>query len=322
MMIAQPCLLFYNRAQLSMIKSSAATTRLFCAGFELLAEQNSQGRLLFCARDAAGSPLLTVDRERQTTHQTFTAYGHDRGEKARTSATGFNGELLDTVLEGYLLGNGHRVYSPGMMRFYSADSLSPFNAGGPNAYAYCGDDPIGKIDPSGRAPLMLRPFVKGYRWLSKRLNGTQRARHEEISMPVYGPPNLSPRSRRAAEAASVARAARMDREGERAQLWVELEGPRRSVSSDVDIDMGERPHLANARFQAKRVLTDQMRYLEKRKAFAKSEIDLAAKDPSRPGLMTYREAMDIIIDSRIEQLQIKSVYASIFDGVSSIRSAS
>lgn len=320
MMIAQPCLLFYNHAQLSMIKRSAATTRLFCAGFELLSEQNIQGGLLFCARDAAGSPLLTVDRQRQTTHQTFTAYGHDRGEKARTSATGFNGELLDTVLEGYLLGNGHRVYSPGMMRFFSADSLSPFNAGGPNAY--CGDDPIGKIDPSGRAPLMLRPFVKGYRWLSKRLNGTQRARHEVISMPVYGPPNLSPRSRRAAEAASVARAARMDREGERAQIWVELEGPRRSVSSDVDIGMGERPHLANARLQAKRVLTDQMRYLEKRKAFAKREIDLAAKDPSYVGLLNYREAMDLMIDSRIEQLKINSMYDSIFDGVSSIRSPS
>lgn len=319
MMIAQPSLLFYNHAQLSMIKRSAATTRLFCAGFELLAEQNIQGRLLFCARDAAGSPLLTVDRQRQTTHQTFTAYGHDRGEKARTSATGFNGELLDTVLKGYLLGNGHRVYSPGMMRFYGADSLSPFNAGGPNAYAYCGDDPIGKIDPSGRAPLMLRPFVKGYSWLSKRLNGTQRARNEGISMPVYGPPNLSPRSRRAAEAASVDRAGRIDREGERAQIWVELEGPQWSIS---EIDMGERPHLQNALLQADRILTDQTRYLEKRKAFAKREIDLAAKDPSYVGLLNYREAMDLMIDSRIEQLKINSMYASIFDGVSSIRSPS
>ena len=36
------------------------------------------------------------------------------------------------------------------MRFNTCDSISPFGAGGLNAYAYCLGDPINRIDPSGR----------------------------------------------------------------------------------------------------------------------------------------------------------------------------
>lgn len=36
------------------------------------------------------------------------------------------------------------------MRFLSSDSLSPFERGGINAYAYCGGDPINRTDESGR----------------------------------------------------------------------------------------------------------------------------------------------------------------------------
>ena len=37
------------------------------------------------------------------------------------------------------------------MRFNSPDQLSPFDAGGLNAYAYCSGDPVNRSDPSGRA---------------------------------------------------------------------------------------------------------------------------------------------------------------------------
>ncbi|MET0360272.1 MAG: RHS repeat-associated core domain-containing protein [Sphingobium sp.] len=46
---------------------------------------------------------------------------------------------------------GGRLYSPAMRRFACADPLSPFDEGGLNRYAYCGGDPIGRIDPSGGA---------------------------------------------------------------------------------------------------------------------------------------------------------------------------
>lgn len=61
---------------------------------------------------------------------------------------GFNGERRDSSLECDFLGQGRRVYSPVLMRFYSADALSPFYEGGLNAYSYCEGDPVNYSDPS------------------------------------------------------------------------------------------------------------------------------------------------------------------------------
>ena len=62
----------------------------------------------------------------------------------------FCGERRDPVAGFYHLGNGHRIYDPTLRRFLSADRLSPFGAGGLNAYAYCLGDPVNHRDPTGR----------------------------------------------------------------------------------------------------------------------------------------------------------------------------
>lgn len=62
----------------------------------------------------------------------------------------FCGERRDPVAGFYHLGNGHRIYNPTLGRFLSADRLSPFGAGGLNAYAYCLGDPVNHRDPTGR----------------------------------------------------------------------------------------------------------------------------------------------------------------------------
>lgn len=64
---------------------------------------------------------------------------------------GYGGELHEPGVGWQLLGNGHRAYSVVLLRFYRPDSLSPFGNGGLNAYAYCGGEPINRMDPSGRA---------------------------------------------------------------------------------------------------------------------------------------------------------------------------
>lgn len=61
----------------------------------------------------------------------------------------FNGELLSMPLQAYGLGNGHRFYAPALMRFLSPDPLSPFEKGGTNTYAYCSNDPVNYLDPTG-----------------------------------------------------------------------------------------------------------------------------------------------------------------------------
>ncbi|MNH04963.1 hypothetical protein D3C81_995120 [compost metagenome] len=86
---------------------------------------------------------------------TYSAYGY-LGGRARTGRLGYTGQLLDGVVEGYLLGNGHRLYSPFLMRFNSPDALSPFEIGGINGYAYCRGDPMNRTDPSGRAPSLRK----------------------------------------------------------------------------------------------------------------------------------------------------------------------
>lgn len=78
----------------------------------------------------------------------YTPYGYLAQQGA--PLTGFAGQARDPITGLYHLGNGHRSYNPSLMRFLNPDSLSPFSRGGINAYAYCGADPINRIDPHGQ----------------------------------------------------------------------------------------------------------------------------------------------------------------------------
>ncbi|WP_225933167.1 RHS repeat-associated core domain-containing protein [Pseudomonas maumuensis] len=80
----------------------------------------------------------------------YTPYGW-RPAPQEPSMTEFTGQLREVELGCYLLGNGHRAFCPSLMRFFSADVMSPFGTGGVNSYAYCQGDPINKIDPTGQA---------------------------------------------------------------------------------------------------------------------------------------------------------------------------
>jgi len=71
----------------------------------------------------------------------------------------FTGQPVDPLTGCYHLGNGRRVYNPVLMRFQSPDPFSPFSIGGLNTYAYCGGDPVNRVDPSGAS------------WLSKLISG-------------------------------------------------------------------------------------------------------------------------------------------------------
>jgi RHS repeat-associated protein len=63
---------------------------------------------------------------------------------------GYNGQLQEPGCYWQFLGNGYRVYNPVLMRFHSPDSLSPFDEGGINSYAYCSCDPVNNVDPTGQ----------------------------------------------------------------------------------------------------------------------------------------------------------------------------
>ncbi|WP_420917323.1 RHS repeat-associated core domain-containing protein [Pseudomonas mosselii] len=96
------------------------------------------------ASDAARSVLGSANHR-----FAYSAYGYDPVRDVTCPQLGFNGSVQDPRAGLYLLGNGYRGYSPVLMRFYSADKLSPFAEGGINSYGYCSADPINHADPRG-----------------------------------------------------------------------------------------------------------------------------------------------------------------------------
>lgn len=101
-------------------------------------------------------------------------YGH-RNAPTGAPDTGLTGQRRETALGWYLLGNGHRCYSPVLMRFHSPDlTHSPWRAGGINSYAYCQGDPINFHDRSGRVKGWANSTVStsGYQNFSTVTNTT------------------------------------------------------------------------------------------------------------------------------------------------------
>ena len=82
----------------------------------------------------------------------YTPYGHRTVQGESNNPLAFNGEILDTPTDCYLLGS-YRLASPGSYRFYSDDDQSPFGRGGLNSKAYCVGDPVNNVDPTGHFPL-------------------------------------------------------------------------------------------------------------------------------------------------------------------------
>lgn len=144
---------FYQGSHPSVVMSTRGKFVFVRSGPLPLAEfrhDETLSRTLLLACDGNHSVL---DRSDHTAHPLepcrYTAYGHDNN--ALSTRLGFNGELQRLQEHLYLLGNGTRIYSPSLMRFYTPDSFSPFGAGGFNAYVYCSNDPVNYTDPSGHA---------------------------------------------------------------------------------------------------------------------------------------------------------------------------
>ncbi|MEX1826482.1 RHS repeat-associated core domain-containing protein [Luteibacter sp. CQ10] len=78
----------------------------------------------------------------------YGAYGEATATVSKRRA-GYAGGIVEPSVGWYML--GQRIYSPILRRFPSPDALSPFDAGGVNRYAYCGGDPIGRVDPEGQS---------------------------------------------------------------------------------------------------------------------------------------------------------------------------
>lgn len=121
-------------------------------------EELSSIRLLLT--DHFGSILNSPTHQRISI--SYTPYGHTKKDNLSISRLGFTAQPLDASSTCYFLGNGYRLFSPKLMRFYSQDRESPFAEGGINAYCYCNNDPINKYDPTGQSGVF--PPTSGFRY--------------------------------------------------------------------------------------------------------------------------------------------------------------
>lgn len=152
--------LFYMKDRLANRVQGPLQQTVMRHGDQALAQQEHQTgttKANLLGVDRLGSVLNELNAA-QRRHFSYTAYGHLPLENGLPSLLGFNGERPDPLTGLYILGNGHRSFSPVLMRFISPDSLSPFEKGGLNGYVYCADDPLNRKDPTGRFSI----FPKGY----------------------------------------------------------------------------------------------------------------------------------------------------------------
>lgn len=143
---------FYQNGKLVTVNQGLQQRSIFRTVDMPLAEQHTTeaGGSDLLATDQQGS-VLTMQADTDDEDHRFTPYGHAPTINSEKSLTGFTGEYLEALSHYYLLGTGyHRSYHTVLMRFLSPDSVSPFAEGGINAYAYCGGDPVNRIDPSGQ----------------------------------------------------------------------------------------------------------------------------------------------------------------------------
>lgn len=164
---------FYFQSRLATEVEGSVRRSIFQQGEQLLAQQQLQSgnvRTALLCTDPQRS-VLTVADTGLPKSLVYSPYGQTAAESGLFSLLGFNGERPDSVTGHYLLGNGYRAYNPVLMRFNSPDDKSPFGEGGLNAYAYCGGDPVNRVDPTGHVgvPRSLRRFAD---WLSRRSSTT------------------------------------------------------------------------------------------------------------------------------------------------------
>ncbi|MCX2898110.1 RHS repeat-associated core domain-containing protein [Pseudomonas mandelii] len=150
---------FYQESRLTTEIQGSVQHSVFQHGDQLLAQQQRQGGTLettVLSTDQQRSVLSALDATSPRS-LAYAPYGHRSQGNGLLSLLGFNGEPADPVTGHYHLGNGYRQFNPVLMRFNSPDSWSPFGKGGVNAYAYCGGDPVNRVDPTGH---LIKAFSK------------------------------------------------------------------------------------------------------------------------------------------------------------------
>jgi RHS repeat-associated protein len=143
---------FYQGDRLSDTIQDGQHTQLLYHRDQPLGQQTpgDDSQTLLLLSDAKSS-IIGESQDADLRSAVYSPYGERSSDDDLQSLLAFNGEVRDPVSGWYLLGRGYRAYNPGLMRFHSPDSMSPFGPGGINCYMYCSGNPIAFSDPTGHA---------------------------------------------------------------------------------------------------------------------------------------------------------------------------
>lgn len=148
---------FYQNNRLITEVNGQVTRSIFRHKHGLLAQDTSVDTHS-CALMAVSDTdsVMAEHSQARVQQRAYDPYGrYPVAQDASQAPLAFNGQPLDLVTEGYLLGSGYRLFSSALRRFCSPDSLSPFGQGGLNAYVYCVGDPLNRTDPSGHLSIPM-----------------------------------------------------------------------------------------------------------------------------------------------------------------------
>ena len=124
----------------------------YIRGHELLASDSAHARTYYhYACDEMGSITDITDCDGTVlNHYAYDAFGNRTVEEETVeNRFGFAGEMMDAVTGQYYL--RARFYNPVIARFLSEDT---YYGDGLNLYAYCHNNPVGYVDPSGHEGLI------------------------------------------------------------------------------------------------------------------------------------------------------------------------
>ena len=124
----------------------------YIRGHELLASDSAHARTYYhYACDEMGSITDITDTNGTVlNHYAYDAFGNRTVEEETVeNRFGFAGEMLDAVTGQYYL--RARFYNPVIARFLSEDT---YYGDGLNLYAYCHNNPVRYVDPSGHEGLI------------------------------------------------------------------------------------------------------------------------------------------------------------------------
>ena len=120
-----------------------------------------------------------------TTHtRTYGAFGAHT-PRPGVARTAYTGAVREADTGWYLL--GERPFSDTLRRFIAPDPASPLGEGGINRYAYCGGDPINRVDRSGHSWWAWLAAMTGHRGTTgaaRAISDIERGTHEGVSTPT------------------------------------------------------------------------------------------------------------------------------------------